>query len=98
MRVEPFPFSHGSLARFSFSAAKKPLSNHQTDVAAFSLGGVPALMTDQVRQGRDAAAFALGARSAFTILWGRRQAPALPQWIRVSPFPLTQVPILPESC
>ncbi len=68
MRVEPFPFSHGSLAHFSFSAAKKPLSNHQMDVTAFSSGCAPALMTDQARQGRDAAAFALWARLAFTIL------------------------------
>lgn len=98
MRVEPFPFSRGSLAHFSFSGAKNPYSNHQTDVTVFSQGCVPALMTDQVRQGRDASTFALGTRSAFTILWGCREAPALPQCIRASPFPLTRVPVLPESC
>ncbi|ROL47068.1 hypothetical protein DPX16_18866 [Anabarilius grahami] len=57
MRVEPFPFSRGSLAHFSFSGAKNPYSNHQTDVTVFSQGCAPALMTDQVRQGRDGSTF-----------------------------------------
>lgn len=37
-----------------------------------------ALMTDQVRQGRDALAFALGVRPAFKILQGRGEAPVDP--------------------
>lgn len=86
MRVEPFPFSRFSLTFLSL-LLKKPHSNHQTDVTVFIQGCAPALMTDQVRQGRHASTFALGAWSAFTILWGRREAPTLPQCIRASISP-----------